>query len=48
VSSLAVPVLSVLMAWVVLQEKPAPSEWLGMGFIVAGLLAVSGVRLRPT
>ncbi|HEY4091018.1 MAG TPA: EamA family transporter [Luteibacter sp.] len=48
VSSLAVPVLSVLMAWVVLQEKPAPSEWLGMGFIVAGLLAVSGVRLRRT
>jgi drug/metabolite transporter (DMT)-like permease len=47
VSSLAVPVLSVLMAWVVLHEKPTPSEWLGVAFIVAGLLAVSGVNLLP-
>lgn len=46
VSSLAVPVLSVLMAWVVLNEKPTPSEWLGMGFIVAGLVAVSGVAVK--
>ena len=45
VSSLAVPVLSVLMAWAVLHETPTPNEWLGMGFIVAGLLAVSGVQL---
>jgi drug/metabolite transporter (DMT)-like permease len=47
VSSLAVPVLSVLMAWVVLHEKPTPSEWLGVAFIVAGLVAVSGVTLLP-
>jgi len=46
VSSLAVPVLSVLMAWAVLGEAPVPSEWVGMAFIVAGLLAVSGVKLR--
>jgi drug/metabolite transporter (DMT)-like permease len=46
VSSLAVPVLSVLMAWAVLHEEPTPSEWLGMAFIVAGLFAVSGVSLR--
>jgi drug/metabolite transporter (DMT)-like permease len=46
VSSLAVPVLSVLMAWAVLNEQPTPSEWLGMAFIVAGLFAVSGVSLR--
>ncbi|UPG92206.1 EamA family transporter [Luteibacter aegosomaticola] len=45
VSSLAVPVISVLMAWVVLHEAPTGSEWLGMVFIVAGLVAVSGVRL---
>lgn len=45
VSSLAVPVLSVLMAWAVLHEQPTPNEWLGMAFIVAGLVAVSGVRL---
>ncbi|WP_063572131.1 MULTISPECIES: EamA family transporter [Luteibacter] len=43
VSSLAVPVISVLMAWVVLHEKPTNSEWLGMAFIVAGLVAVSGI-----
>ena len=48
VSSLAVPVLSVLMAWVVLHEKPTPNEWLGMGFIIAGLLAVSGVKWGRT
>jgi drug/metabolite transporter (DMT)-like permease len=47
VSSLAVPVLSVLMAWVVLHEKPTPSEWLGVAFIVAGLVAVSGVTFLP-
>ena len=46
VSSLAVPVLSVLMAWVVLHEKPTAGEWLGMAFIIAGLFAVSGVSLR--
>lgn len=46
ISSLAVPVLSVLMAWWVLRETPAPTEWLGMAFIVAGLVAVSGVTLR--
>jgi drug/metabolite transporter (DMT)-like permease len=34
------------MAWAVLGEAPVPSEWLGMAFIVAGLLAVSGVKLR--
>ncbi|MET4674890.1 EamA family transporter [Luteibacter sp. ME-Dv--P-043b] len=45
-SSLAVPVLSVLMAWWVLDEKPLPNEWVGMGFIVAGLVAVSGVTIR--
>jgi drug/metabolite transporter (DMT)-like permease len=46
VSSLAVPVLSVLMAWAVLHEKPTAGEWLGMAFIIAGLFAVSGVSLR--
>jgi len=46
VSSLAVPVLSVLMAWAVLHEAPKSNEWLGMAFIVAGLVAVSGVKAR--
>ncbi|MDF4004832.1 EamA family transporter [Luteibacter sp. PPL201] len=44
-SSLAVPVLGVLMAWAFLGERPTPNEWIGMGFIAAGLAAVSGLRL---
>lgn len=43
-SSLAVPVLGVLMAWAFLEERPTPNEWIGMAFIAAGLAAVSGVR----
>ena len=46
VSSLAVPVTSVFMAWAILSERPTRSEWLGIAFIVAGLFAVSGISLR--
>lgn len=46
VSSLAVPVVSVLMAWAILSERPTPSEWIGIAFIVAGLIAVSGVGMK--
>jgi drug/metabolite transporter (DMT)-like permease len=46
VSSLAVPVVSVMMAWAILSERPTPSEWIGIGFIVAGLAAVSGIGAR--
>lgn len=42
-SSLAVPVISFLMAWVFLGERPTDNEWVGMVFIVAGLVAVSGI-----
>ncbi|GAA0901880.1 EamA family transporter [Rothia nasimurium] len=42
-SSLAVPVISLLMAWIFLGERPLPNEWLGAAFIVTGLIAVSGV-----
>ena len=48
VSSLAVPVVSVLMAWAILHETPTPNEWFGMAFIIAGLLAVSGIGARST
>lgn len=41
--SLAVPVISLLMAWIFLGERPLPNEWLGAAFIVTGLIAVSGV-----
>jgi drug/metabolite transporter (DMT)-like permease len=46
VSSLAVPVISVMMAWAILSERPTPSEWVGIAFIVAGLAAVSGIGMR--
>ncbi|TCV92425.1 threonine/homoserine efflux transporter RhtA [Luteibacter rhizovicinus] len=43
VASLAVPVTSVLMAWVILGERPTPMEGVGVVFILAGLVAVTGV-----
>ena len=45
VSSLGVPVLSVLLAWWLLHERPSPLETVGIVFVLLGLLAVSGVRL---
>jgi len=45
-SSLGVPIVSVLLAWVILHEKPSLMEWVGIAFIVAGLAAVSGVGTR--
>ena len=41
-TSLAVPVVAVLMAWLILHEKPDAMEGLGITLIVCGLLAVSG------
>ena len=46
VSSLGVPITSVLLAWLVLQERPAPMELVGIALVLVGLLAVSGVSLR--
>lgn len=45
-SSLGVPIVSVLLAWSILHERPSPMEWIGIAFIVAGLAAVSGVGAR--
>jgi drug/metabolite transporter (DMT)-like permease len=45
-SSLGVPIVSVLLAWGILHERPSPMEWVGIAFIVAGLAAVSGVGAR--
>jgi drug/metabolite transporter (DMT)-like permease len=48
-SSLAVPVTAVLMAWWVLHERPDTMERIGIVLIVCGLLAVSGIgRKKPT
>lgn len=46
ISSLAVPVTSVLMAWAILAEAPSVSEWIGIAFVVAGLVAVTGMATR--
>lgn len=45
VSSLGVPIVGVLMAWAILHEVPSTMEWIGIGFVLLGLCAVSGVRL---
>lgn len=45
-SSLGVPVTAVLMAWLVLRERPDAMEFAGMVLIAFGLLAVSGLRLK--
>ncbi len=44
-SSLGVPIVSVVLAWMILGEQPGPTEYVGMAFIVLGLVAVSGVRV---
>ena len=46
VGSLGVPIVGVLLAWAILREEPRPMEWAGIGFVLLGLCAVSGVRLR--
>lgn len=43
VSSLGVPVLSVLLAWWLLHEQPSSLEAIGIAFVLLGLLAVSGL-----
>ena len=45
-SSLGVPLLSALLAWLLLHERPTPMEGVGMLLVLLGLLAVSGVRWR--
>ncbi|MEP7185919.1 MAG: DMT family transporter [Rhodanobacter sp.] len=45
-SSLGVPIVSVLLAWAILHEQPSWLEGAGIGLVLLGLVAVSGVRLR--
>lgn len=46
VASLGVPIVSVLLAWLILHEKPSAMEMVGIVFILLGLVAVSGMSLR--
>lgn len=45
-SSLAVPVTAVLMAWAILHERPNTAESIGIVLIMLGLATVSGVGRR--
>lgn len=45
-ASLGVPIVSVLLAWAILHERPSAMEVLGIVFVLLGLVAVSGLRLR--
>ena len=40
ISSLPVPVVGVFAGMLMLGERPGPNEWLALGFVVAGLVAV--------
>jgi drug/metabolite transporter (DMT)-like permease len=40
IASLPVPVVGVFAGMLVLGERPGPNEWLALGFVVAGLVAV--------
>jgi drug/metabolite transporter (DMT)-like permease len=42
-SSLGVPIVGVLLAWLILHERPSTMEIIGMLLVLAGLLAVSGL-----
>lgn len=44
-SSLGVSIVSALLAWSILHEQPSLMEWLGIAFVVAGLVAVSGLGI---
>jgi drug/metabolite transporter (DMT)-like permease len=46
VASLGVPVLSVLLAWLILHERPTTMEAIGIVLVLCGLLAVSGIGSR--
>ena len=46
-SSLAVPVVAVLMAWAILHERPDAMEGVGIVLIVCGLVAVSARAPEP-
>lgn len=46
VSSLGVPIVSVLLAWLILHEQPSAMEGLGIVLVLLGLVAIGGVGTR--
>ncbi|KCB34562.1 EamA-like transporter family protein [Bordetella hinzii CA90 BAL1384] len=45
-SALGVPVVAVLLAWLILHERPTPMDLASMLFIMAGIWVVSRARPR--
>ena len=45
-SSLGVPIVSVLLAWMILHEQPSMMEVFGIALVLLGLVAVSGIGAR--
>ena len=45
-SSLGVPIVSVLLAWMILHERPSLMEVCGIALVLLGLVAVSGIGAR--
>ncbi len=46
ISSLGVPVVGVLLAWIILGEQPSAWKWLGISLVLIGLCTVNGVFSR--
>jgi len=47
IASLPVPVVGVFAGMLLLGERPGPNEWLALGFVVAGLVAVLWTPPKP-
>lgn len=48
VSSLGVPIFSVLLAWLILDEQPSAMEAVGIALILMGILAINGLGKRAS
>lgn len=46
VSSLGVPIVGVLLAWLILSERPSAMELFGIVLVLLGLVAISGIGAR--
>jgi drug/metabolite transporter (DMT)-like permease len=46
-SSLGVPVVSVLLAWLILGERPSAADGVGIVLVLLGLAAVTGALKWP-
>jgi drug/metabolite transporter (DMT)-like permease len=45
-TSMLIPVIAVLSAWLQLGERPTPVEALGMALIIGALIVISWISIR--